>query len=262
MFYIRYCRLHIRQSRYFYAGGFLMSVHLKVLPAVLIDPDVLLATGIKICTLVRQALILDHYMEEICCAIDQEGRTLSEVLSRTRSAPFLAEQDQLEIACGKACSLLKTAVQLNLFQNDPERQDAAHLIQNVFDHLDKQSARQGYDISSDRIRDSIVNLESDQLKEAIATINCQHFFEQLVETYQRYETAQMQTSYLAHAEQIPSLRSTIGLYGMLIDTLIANVRFENYRLLHRVESVLMQIETVLIEATESATSSQNIAIHS
>lgn len=239
-----------------------MSVHLKVLPAVLIDPDVLLATGKKICLIVRNALILDHRMEEICCAIDQEGRTLSEVLSRTRFAPCIAEQDQLGIACGKACSLLKTAVQLNLFQNDPERQEAAHQIQTVFDLLDKQSARHGYDISSDRIRDSLINLESDQLQEAIATINCQPFFEQLSETYQRYETAQLQTSYLAHAEQIPSLRSTIGLYGMLLDTLIANVRFENYRLLHRVEAVLVQIETVLIEATESAANNQNIDITS
>ncbi|MBN1578093.1 MAG: hypothetical protein JW913_16145 [Chitinispirillaceae bacterium] len=227
-----------------------MSVYLKVLPAVLLDPDVLLILGRKICSIVRETLILDRRMEDICNAIEREGRTLSEVLDRMTASPFAADLDEAALACEKACSLLKAGIQLNLLVSDSERGIQAFLLYNAIENQGKYIQKDGYQ-PGDRISTIIVNLESDQMQQALLSLNLYPFFEDLKETYGRFETIQLENTLFPKTEQLPTLRSTVALYGMLVDTLIANVRFENYQLLHRVETVLIRIETVVAEATET-----------
>lgn len=231
-----------------------MSAYLKVLPAVLLDPEVLFFLGQKICLIVRDTLMLDPRLEDICTAIEREGRTLCEVISRT--TPQATDIDRAAIACEKSCSLLKTGIQLNLFQNDPERHAAALQLLATMENPEKYLKRSGYDISNDRIRDIIVNLESQHMIKALYMLNLLHFFEELKESYRQFEIIQIENEVNRKNEVLPTLRSTISLYGILIDTLIANVRFENYRLLHKVEPVLDRIETAITEALE-ATYRQN-----
>lgn len=226
-----------------------MSAYLKIMPAVLLDPDVLFLLGQKICIIVRDTLLLDPRMEDICSAIEREGRTLCEVLSRT--SPLSTNLDQATISCEKACSLLKFGIQLNLLQDDAERHAAAINLISTLENSEKHLQKNGYDISGDRIRDIIVNLESDQMQQALLKLNLQTFFDTLKEKYRQFEIVQIENEINHKPEALPTLRSTVSLYGMLIDTLIANVRFENYRLLHRVEPVLARIETAVTEAMET-----------
>jgi hypothetical protein len=235
-----------------------MSVYLKVLPAVLLDPDILLIIGQKICSIVRETLILDRRMEEICAAIEREGRTLTEVLARNVTSPFAADFDVAVLACEKACSLLKAGVQLNLLNNDSERGSSALLLYNTLEKQAKHAHKAVYNISGDRIRDIIVNLESDLMQQSLLQLGLYPFFEDLKEAYERFETIQIENKLSQKKEQLPTLRSTVALYGMLIDTLIANVRFENYQLLHRVESVLLRIEAVVAEAMETTIKRQKV----
>jgi len=227
-----------------------MSAYLKVLPAVLLDPEVLFFLGQKICLIVRDSLILDQRLDDICTAIEREGRTLCEVISRT--TPQATDIDRAAIACEKSCSLLKTGIQLNLLLNDPERHAAALLLINTIENPEKYLKKSGYDISNDRIRDIIVNLESESMLKALEMLNLIHFFEELKEGYRQFEVIQIENEANRKPELLPTLRSTVSLYGILIDTLIANVRFENYRLLHKVEPILNRIETVIAEALEAS----------
>lgn len=236
-----------------------MSAYLKILPAVLLEPDVIYFLGQKLCLIVRDTLILDPRMEDICSAIEREGRTLCEVLSRKTT--YASEIDHLAIACEKSCSLLKTGIQLNLFQSIPERHTAALMLFNTIENPDKYLLKTGYDISGDRIRDIVVNLESEQMQRALQKLHMSDFFEDLKQKYQQFEIIQLENEVNHKPEMLPTLRSTIALYGMLIDTLITNVRFENYRLLHRVESVLNRIEAVVAEAIE-ATYKKNVKLNS
>ena len=226
-----------------------MSAYLKVLPAVLLDPEVLFFLGQKISLIVRDNLLLDPRLEDICSAIEREGRTLCEVIAR--SSPVISDMDRAAIACEKSCSLLKTGIQLNLFQNDPERRAAAQLLLNAIENPEKYLQKSGYDISNDRIRDIIVNLESDSMAQALEKLHLNHFYDELKEKYRQFEVILIENPVDRNIETLPTLRSTIALYGLLIDTLIANVRFENYRLLHRVEPVLARIECVVSEALET-----------
>jgi hypothetical protein len=227
-----------------------MSVYLKVLPAVLLDPEVLLELGQKICTIVRESLILDRRMEEICTALEREGRTLKEVIARNICSPYTADLDDAAIACEKACSLLKAGIQLNVLHHNQEYRMPAQRLLHSIDNQGKYIQKTGYDISNDRIRDIIVNLESPKMQQALVSLKLHELFNDLIEAYNRFESIKLENGVISKEEQMPTLRSTIALYGMLIDTLIANVRFENYQLLHRVESVLTKIETAVAEAME------------
>ncbi|MBN1308807.1 MAG: hypothetical protein JXA18_12865 [Chitinispirillaceae bacterium] len=227
-----------------------MSVYLKVLPAVLLDPDVLLVLGRKICSIVRETLILDHRMEEICTAIEREGRTLNEVLDRITISPFAAELDEAALACEKACSLLKAGIQLNLLVSDPERVSQALLLHNAIENQNRYIRKNGYR-PVDRIRTIIVNLESEQMQRALLSLNLYPFFDDLKKAYERFDTLQLEHALVPKTTKLPTLRSTIALYGMLVDSLIANVRFENYQLLHRAELVITRMEAVVAEATET-----------
>jgi hypothetical protein len=233
-----------------------MSVYLKVLPAVLIEPEVLLDLGQKICLIVRDSLILDRRMEDICKAIEREGRTLKEVINRDTTSPFTADLDDAALACEKACSLLKTAIQLNLFHPDAVRASKAVSLYDIFEGKRKSSTRNSSSIVSDRIRDIITALGTDQMQEALTALNLQESYKVLQGAFQKCETVFFENNLLHKNEQLPTLRSTIALYGMLIDTLIANVRFDNYQLLHRVESVLVRIEAVVAEAMRATVTRQ------
>lgn len=227
-----------------------MSVYLKVLPAVLLAPEVLLDLGQKICLIVRDTLILDRRMEDICNAIEREGRTLKEVIDRDTTSPFTADLDDAALCCEKACSLLKAAIQLHLFHSDALHVSNAMLLYQVMEGKAKRSSRNGSTAVSDRIREIITALGSEPMQRALVSLNLQSDFNELQCAFQKCETICFENNLLHKTEQLPTLRSTIALYGMLIDTLIANVRFENYQLLHRVETVLARIETVVAEAME------------
>jgi hypothetical protein len=233
-----------------FLGGTGMSVYLKVLPAVLLEPDVLLDLGQKICLIVRDTLILDRRMEDICNAIEREGRTLKEVIDRDTTSPFTADLDEAALSCEKACSLLKAAVQHNLFDADSPRVSSAMQLYGVLEGKRKNSSRSGNSPVSERIRDIITSLGTEQMQQALTMLHLQKNFQTLRDTFQTCETVYFENNLLHKTEQLPTLRSIIALYGMLIDTLIANVRFENYLLLHRVETVLARIETVVAEAME------------
>jgi hypothetical protein len=236
-----------------------MSVYLKVLPAVLLDPDVLLELGQKICTIVRDSLILDRRMEEICASIEREGRTLRFVIERNKTSPFTADLDDAAIVCEKACSLLKAGLQTILLQNNPEHHSEALKLHHAIEEFEKSCQKQGYDNSGDRIKEIVVNLGKEEFQHYLYNLNLYSFFDDLKAAYQRFETIKMENNLIQKSEQLPTLRSTIALYGMLIDTLIANVRFENYQLLHRVESVLTQIEKVVSEAMRTTLEKQKVS---
>ena len=227
-----------------------MSVYLKVLPAVLLDPDVLLILGQKICSIVRETLILDRRMEEICIAIEREGRTLNDVIDRITTTPFSSALDDAALGCEKVCSLLKAGIQLNLFLPDSKRVAQASLLYNVLENQDKCIQSEGYQCS-DRMSDILRTLEADQMQQALLYLDLLPFYHELKDVYKRFETVLFENSLIKQPDQLPNLRSTIALYGMLVDTLIANVRFENYQLLHRVEIVLKRIETAIGEATNT-----------
>lgn len=225
-----------------------MSAYLKVLPAVLLEPEVLFSLGQKLCLIVRDSLLLDARMEDICSAIEREGRTLNEVISR--STIYSSDIDRAAIACEKAVSLLKTGVQIHLFQEDEHRHATAMVLNSTIENPGKHLSKSGYTISGDRIRDIIINLESERMQQALSELHLVAFFEDLKKCYRQYEIIQLENEVNHKEEILPTLRSTVSLYGMLIDTLIANVRFENYRLLHRVDPVISRIETVVNEAVE------------
>lgn len=228
-----------------------MSVYLKVLPAVLLDPDVLLELGQKVCTIVRDSLILDRRMEEICTSIEREGRTLRFVIERNKTSPFAADLDNAAIACEKACSLMKAGLQTILLHKNSEHHPDALKLHHSIEDFEKSCHKKGYDNSGERIREIVVNFEKEEFQRSLYLLNLHPFFEDLKEAYHRFETIKTENELIRESERLPTLRSTIALYGMLIDTLIANVRFENYQLLHRVESVLTQIEKVVSEAMKS-----------
>lgn len=227
-----------------------MSVYLKVLPAVLLEPGVLLDLGQKICLIVRDTLILDRRMEDICKAIEREGRTLKEVIDRDTTSPFTADLDEAALSCEKACSLLKAAIQQNLFIADSVRVSNAMQLYKIMEGKRKHSSRSGNSPVSDRIREIIVVLGSVQMQQILASLQLMDLYRYLQTAFQKCETIYLENNLLHKTEQLPTLRSIIALYGMLIDTLIANVRFENYQLLHRAETVLARIENVVAEAME------------
>lgn len=225
-----------------------MSVYLKVLPAVMLEPDILLKLGIKITAIVRDSLILDRRMEEICSALDREGRTLNEVIKRNTALVFTGEIDEAAIACEKSCSILKAAIQVHFLRQNPENIAEIQLLHQIIEKPGKISNRTVYAISSERIKDIIENLDTLEAQEALSTLHLESFYEELKTAYERLESVLFESRFTPQPEQLPTLRSSIALYGMLLDSLIANVRFENYQLLHRVQSVLFQIETVVSEA--------------
>ena len=236
-----------------------MSVYLKVLPAILLEPDVLLKLGQSICMIVRESLILDRRMDELCTALEREGRTLKEVINRNNRTPNSAYFDEAAIACEKACALLKAGIQLYVLHQDPVYRIPAQKLLISIDCQGRHLQKSGYNISNDRIRDIIVNLESPQMQQALTVLKINLLYNDLKESYTRLESIRFETECIDRPEQMPTLRSTIALYGMLIDTLIANVRFENYQMLHRVESVLLRIEAAVSDAmTKTVSQSQPV----
>ena len=230
-----------------------MSVYLKVVPAVMLEPDILLALGRKITSLVRDSLILDRRMEEICSSIEREGRTLDRIIIRNNDLVSTGEVEEAAIACEKSCSLLKTAVGFHFLRQDPDHLAAIRLLYPIFEKPARISQKNAYSLSSERIRDIIDNLDTIEAREALSLLHLDAFYEDLKHRFDRFASmlASDETFSASH-EHLPTLRSSIALYGMLLDTLIANVRFENYQLLHRVESILSKIETILSEGiTES-----------
>ena len=229
-----------------------MSVHLKVVPAVMLEPDILLDLGINITSLVRSSLILDHRMEEICNSIDREGRTLDKIISRNTSDSSTGRIDEAAIACEKSCSLLKAAVQLHYLQETNICSDEIHLLYTLFEKPAKISTKNAYSLSSERIRDIIGHLDTIEAREALSLLHLTAFYEDLKNKFDVFQSMLTATPDFEVPEQLPTLRSSIALYGMLLDTLLANVRFENYRQLHRVESILSQIETIIAQAIEAS----------
>ena len=225
-----------------------MSVYLKVVPAVMLEPDILLDLGNKITSLVRESLILDRRMEEICASIEREGRTLEKIISRNSDLVSTGEIEEAAIACEKSCSLLKAAVQLHFLQQNPEHSEAVGLLHTIFEKPAKISNKTVYSLSRERIRDIIDHLDTLEAGEALSLLHLDDFFEDLKIRFDRFELILFQNNTSAPPDNIPTLRSSIALYGMLLDTLIANVRFENYQLLHRVQSILSRIETILSSA--------------
>ncbi len=227
-----------------------MSLYLKVIPAVLLEPDVLLCLGRKICSIVRDSLILDRRMEEICLALEREGRTFGQVIARNNTSAITANLDEAAVACEKSCSLLKAGIQLNLLNHDEQYRIPAHLLQIAIELHGNDPRRQESTEPGNRIRNIIATLETEQMLKALQILNLQRLFEDLKNAFQKFEAILAEKNRIHEQAQMPSLQSTIALYGMLVDTLIANVRFENYQLLHRVESVLMRIETAVKKAME------------
>ena len=234
-----------------------MSVYLKVLPAVLLDPDVLLQLGQNITSIVRNSLILDRRMEELCDAIDREGRTLNEVLLRNQLTPIHADVDHAAIGCERACSLLKAGIQQYLFHPEADFRSSALKLHITIKQVKDEVKSSGYDISGNRIKVILERLASKELQIFLTNLNLLPFYTALKSQYTTFSETLHEYKLLQQREQLPTLRSTIALYGMLIDTLIANVRFENYQLLHRVQSVLTQIELVVSEAMETMIERQN-----
>ena len=220
----------------------------------MLEPDILLALGRKITSLVRDSLILDRRMEEICSSIEREGRTLDRIINRNNDLVSTGEVEEAAIACEKSCSLLKTAVGFHFLRQDPEHLAAIRLLYPIFEKPARISQKNAYSLSSERIRDIIDNLDTIEAREALSLLHLNTFYEDLKRRFDRFASmlASDETFSASHEQQLPTLRSSIALYGMLLDTLIANVRFENYQLLHRVESILSKIETILSEGiTES-----------
>jgi hypothetical protein len=238
-----------------------MSVYLKVLPAVMLEPDILLNLGKKITSIVRESLILDRRMEEICTAIDREGRTLTEVIHRNNSVTFTGELDDAAIACEKSCSLLRAAVQVYFLHQNPENISAVQCLHQILEKKESSGKKSSNALSSDRFKDIIVELESYDAQSALEMLHLVSFYDALKIAYERYEATIFERRFAPQTELLPTLRSSIALYGMLIDTLIANVRFENYRLLHRVQSVLSQIEIVINEAVSVSARQQKKLPH-
>ena len=234
-----------------------MSVYLKVVPAVMLEPDILLDLGINITSLVRKSLILDLRMEEICNSIDREGRTLDKIISRNAGNPLTGEIDEAAIACEKSCSQLKAAVQLHYLQPPGMYPDEVQLLHGIFEKPAKISSKNAYSLSSERISDIIGHLESIAAQEALSTLHLDGFYDDLKSKFEVFESMLAATPAPEVPEQLPTLRSSIALYGMLLDTLIANVRFENYRQLHRVQSILSQIETVISGAVDASVKKQH-----
>ena len=233
-----------------------MSVYLKVLPAVMLEPDILLNLGQKITSIVRESLILDRRMEEICTALEREGRTLQEVIERNNTMVFTGEIEEAAIASEKACSLFKAVVQLLFLQQNEEYSSHVQLLYETLEKPGKISNKTIYSISSERIRDIVEKLDTEEAREAIVALHMEHFFEDLKSSFDHFETVLFECRFTPKTEQLPTIRSSIALYGMLLDTLIVNVRFENYQLLHRVQSVLSRIETVVTEAVAESVSRQ------
>lgn len=228
-----------------------MSVYLKVLPAVLLDPDVLLELGQSISSIVRNSLILDRRMEELCDSMDREGRTLNEVLIRNQLTPVHADLDHAAIGCERACSLLKAGIQQFLFHSDASFRSSALNLYHTIQKVRNGVKTSGYDISEDRIKEILKHLDSKEAQNNLTKLDLLPFYDVLKSEFTTFSKTLQEFKLLQHPEQLPSLRSTIALYGMLIDTLIANVRFENYQLLHRVQSILTQIESVVSNAMET-----------
>jgi hypothetical protein len=228
-----------------------MSVYLKVLPAVLLDPDVLLHLGQNICAIVRHSLILDRRMEELCDAIEREGRTLNEVILRNQLTPIHADLDMATIGCERACSLLKAGIQQYLFHDESDYRSSALILHRTIRKVREENQAGGYDISGNRIKVIIDRFSTEKIQTVLTHLDLTHLFHSLKTEYQKFSALLKEFNLLKQSEQLPTLRSTMALYGMLIDTLIANVRFENYQLLHRVESILCQIESVVTEAMET-----------
>ncbi len=214
----------------------------------MLEPDILLNLGTQITSLVRNSLILDRRMEELCASIDREGRTLKRIISRNTSFAEKGTIEEAAISCEKSCSLLKAAVQLHFLQQDPEFTDMVRLLYSILEKPTKISNKNAYSLSSERIRDIIANLDSIEAREALATLHLDSFFNDLTTRFDRFQGLLREGDDQDQNEQLPTLRSSISLYGMLLDTLIANVRFENYQLLHRVQSILAKIEGIISEA--------------
>lgn len=234
-----------------------MSVYLKVVPAVLLDPDILLRLGQSICTIVRSSLILDRRMEEICDAIEREGRTLNEVILHNQLTPLHADLDMAAIGCERAYSLLKAGIQQNVLHCESQYRSSAMVLHQTIQKIREENRSGGYDISGNRIKIIIDRLSTEEVQAVLIKLDLIHLFNSLNTEYERFSKLLAEYNHLGQPEQLPTLRSTMALYGMLIDTLIANVRFENYQLLHRVESILMQIESVMTEAMEIMVDRQN-----
>lgn len=233
-----------------------MSVYLKVVPAVMLEPDILLDLGNNITSVVRSSLILDQRMEEICASIDREGRTLDKIISRNADQLSTGKTDEAAIACEKSCSLLKAAVQLHyLKQSEMYSEEIQHLY-DLFEKPVKISSKNAYSLSSERIRDIIEHLDTIESREALALLHLEDFYLELKNKFETFAALLSDEPVPETSGQLPTLRSSIALYGMLLDTLIANVRFENYHQLHRVESILSQIETVIAEAVTASVQRQ------
>lgn len=214
----------------------------------MLEPDILLNLGTQITSLVRNSLILDRRMEELCASIDREGRTLERIINRNTAFAEKGEVEEAAISCEKSCSLLKAAIQLHFLQQAPEFTDAVRLLYSILEKPTKFSNKNAYSLSSDRIRDIIDNLDSIEAREALTALHLDSFFNDLTTRFDRFQGLLREGDCQDQSEQLPTLRSSISLYGMLLDTLIANVRFENYQLLHRVQSILAKIEGIISEA--------------
>lgn len=218
----------------------------------MLEPDILLDLGKQITSIVRDSLILDRRMEEICTALDREGRMLSEVIDRNNSIIYTGEIDDAAIACEKACSLLKAAIQVYFLQHNSNTVTATQLLHQIIESHGRVTNKSAGAISSERIKDILDGLETNDAQAALATLHLVSFYEDLKIAFERLEATLFEKRFTTQPEKLPTLRSSVALYGMLIDTLIANVRFENYQLLHRVQSVLSQIETVISKAVSDS----------
>ncbi len=220
-----------------------MSVLLKSVPTVLFDPDVLLELGQKICRIIRETLILDPKMEDICNAVEREGRTLKDILERNKASTFTKEYEETAMRCERAYILLKTAIRINCFRNDSEHSNHALSLYKVFETPIKKRKRW-----IERIKEVIVILETAQMQNALMYLELLPFYRELKEEFERYETFRQESALINQPDPLPSIRAAASLYGDLLDTLTANVRFVNYQMIHQAELVVNRIESVVNEA--------------